>query len=231
MSFLLSTPIMSAFAQTTSFPTGISITTEEKRYTIGETVSVIGQIHGLAGPADLLLLSVYDPDNSPFQVTKTSVVNGFFRYSFSLTDAEYGTWTIVADYGGIDKSTTFVLVENEMFANLILNQPILIDRDGTEVPPESRVAGKEYAIRTEIVSDELDMSQEFFLVVQVIDSEGFSNMITFRKGNLVAGQNLDTIAIWQPEKSGTFYVEILVWTDVGNPIALDDKQARTFVIL
>lgn len=232
MSILLSaSPVLSVFAQTTSFPTGITIETEETRYTRGETVGVIGQIHGLAGPADLMLLSIYGPDSSPFQVTKTSVVNGLFKYSFSLTNAQYGTWTIVADYGGIDESTTFVVVENEMFANLILNPPALTDRGGNDVPPENRTAGKEYAIRTEVVSDELDISQEFVLIVQVVDSEGFSNMITLRRGTVAAGQNLDTIAIWQPERDGTFHVESFIWSDVGSPVALDDKQARTFVIL
>jgi hypothetical protein len=224
--------VLPAMAQTSSFPSGLTITTEENRYTRGETVKILGQVAGLAGGSNTILLTIYAPDNTILQATKTDVRAGLFQYSFQLGNtAMPGTWRIVANYDVHQQTATFSVLDNGLFDRVVLRPPTLTDIAGNEVLPEAQQSSREYIISIEVVSDEVDSSQQLVLITQVTDPSGFSTMVSVTLASLQPSQTFSHDTRWKPAESGAHTIDVFVWNELGAPIPLDEKQSVTFMLV
>lgn len=224
------TTIPSALA--TTFPSGMTLFTAEKRYTAGERVELLGQIQNYPVVTDLILFSVYSPDQERVLTSRQTLTSDTLRFSFPLDSNETrtGEWTINVRYADLNEEATFMLVEKGGFESAILYRPVLQDSRGNELAAEEQRAGERLAIRAELENDEIEQ-QSYVFVVQVIDERGFTVMFTVTTGTLQGGATANPSVNWQPATAGTYTAEVMAWSSLGTPVALDAKQSSTFEII
>lgn len=231
---VLTVPFLShipgAFA--TSLPSGMTLFTAEKRYTAGENVELVGFIQNYPIVSDLAIFSVFAPDNERFLTSRQTIGEDTFTFSFTLDSKETrtGEWTINVRYADLDEDTTFLLVKEDVFDTAILYEPVLRDTAGNELAPEEQRANERMVISASLENDE-DEQQAYVFVIQVIDESGSTVMISVTTGTLPASATASPSLEWQPGAAGTYMVDVMAWSSLGSPIALDAKQTGTFEIL
>lgn len=67
------------------------------------------------------------------------------------------------------------------------------------------------------VTNNLNEDQPFTYIVQVKDSEGITEMLTWIKGTMNASSSLGPGISWTPEKTGKYTIEVFVWKSLDDP--------------
>ncbi len=217
---------------TNTLPSGMVLFTAEKRYTAGERVELLGQIQNYPIVTDLVLFSVFSPDQERVLTSRQTLGSETLRFSFTIDSKETrtGEWTINVKYGDLDENATFLMVEEGLFDSAILNRPVLHDSQGNELAPEEQRAGQRLVITAELENDESEQ-QPYVFLVQVIDVNGATAMFSVTTGTLQADTTATPSVNWEPAAAGVYSVEVMVWSSLGAPVALDSKQSSTFEIL
>jgi hypothetical protein len=216
----------------TSLPTGITLVTTENFYIAGKTVRVLAEIHSYSAGNDMLI-TVYAPDQAAFTSRTLNNTPRFVEFSFNLNQGEsrLGQWTVVALYADQRAESTFTLVDQNDFHQIILGKPLLRNMMGEELASENQRTGMPMAITAEIQSDEDDSSQQFVFIAQVLDSNGLPVHLSFVLGSVDAGNTTNPTVNWTPGSSGAYTIEVFVWTSLDRPIPFAHKQSNTFEIL
>ena len=76
-----------------------------------------------------------------------------------------------------------------------------------------------------------EKSQNYAIVVQITDQNGYTANVGWLTGTLTAGQNTQTSKSWTVEEAGTYTIKVFVWDGVnGAPTPLSDTTTRDFTV-
>ncbi|MFQ5920633.1 MAG: hypothetical protein ACE5JV_01285 [Nitrososphaerales archaeon] len=67
------------------------------------------------------------------------------------------------------------------------------------------------------IENNLEEEQPFVYILQVKDSDGFTEMLTWIKGRIGSAGILESGISWTPEQSGTYELEVFVWRSLDDP--------------
>jgi len=74
-------------------------------------------------------------------------------------------------------------------------------------------------IRTEITNP-LNMNNQFAYIMQVKNSDDVVVSLSWIRSELRANETMKAESTWIPESPGTYVIELFIWTDIDNPVAL-----------
>jgi hypothetical protein len=78
------------------------------------------------------------------------------------------------------------------------------------------IAGQPVLVKTKVTNN-LNEDQPFVYILQVKDSEGITEMLTWIKGTMNASTSLEPGISWTPDESGRYTVEVFVWKSLEDP--------------
>ena len=204
--------------------------TKEKLYVPGQTVHLIGQIHQFIPGNNIMMVNVFKPDGEPYMLSRPAIGNSFFDFSFLVdSKAPEGKWNIVVRYAAEMAETTFIVTTSGL-DRAILGKPTLLNGQGVETAPEERKAGRLMTITADLDSD-TEQPQQFAFIVQVYDGSGNPVKTSFVLGSMDPLTRVNPSVNWTPAASGTYTVDVMVWSSLSNPVPLTEKQSRVFEIL
>lgn len=74
-------------------------------------------------------------------------------------------------------------------------------------------------------------SQNYAMIVQILDKDGFTTEIGWVKGTLASGDSTDAAKSWTTGEPGSYTVKLFVWNGVtGSPSALSEITTKNFVV-
>lgn len=224
-SFIFS-PI-SAGATTQASPP-IIMSTSEQSYVAGELVNIKGQIEPPVTAGHLLVMRVFSPGGEFYRQIELEIDrDGIFSWSFLPTGAA-GEWRVDAQFSNKEAETTFMILEEDLFSKVVLANPMLTDIQGRKI--ESGNAGDNVMVTASLANDEPDVQQPFVFIVQIAGEDGEVELLSLTLGSLGPGQSADPSVSWLPDTSGTYTATIFVWSSLGSPSPLVEKQTITFAI-
>ena len=115
-----------------------------------------------------------------------------------------GLLVILAIAVGI--TPAFALIELERIS---INDPQLVNAFGNSIGNNVN-ADTQIQIASDITNNQ-EISQDFYYLVQVIDQNGFVVKVSWFSGNLNPHQEWNTSVFWSPQESGEYVAEIFVW--------------------
>jgi len=216
-----------------SLPTGITLTTNERVYTLGEQVVIRGLVHSPVVAGNLLLLTTFTPDGEFHLQDKSEITRdgAFTRNLFLPPDAELGQWKITAQFSDKEAEITITVMDPDTtFDKVLGGGPIFVDGQGNEIVSSN--AGQRMQVVGRIVSDEEDSEQPYILLAQIIDSR--NNLVVsigFSSGTLFPSQKASPSVQWVPESEGTYVVELFLWDSLDRPIPLLQKQTASLDVV
>ena len=80
------------------------------------------------------------------------------------------------------------------------------------------------------VTNNQDVKQPFVYIVQVLDSEGKSVMVTWMQGILQPRQSMSPSQSWTPTKPGTYTAQIFDWPCLDLCGALSNPLAMKIIV-
>ncbi|MEM3085392.1 MAG: hypothetical protein QXU32_13320 [Nitrososphaerales archaeon] len=101
-----------------------------------------------------------------------------------------------------------------------MDEPHIFKRaDEVAVSVTQLDAGDTAIIRTEITNIR-NMSQQFAYITQVKNSENVVVSLSWVRGQLRANETMKAESTWIPASPDTYMIELFLWTDIDNPVAL-----------
>lgn len=209
-------------------PSGMTISTNEALYVLGEKVQVTGRVLPPLDLNNLLRMTVFTPAGEIFLIDELEINNdGGFTWSFTIPTTEAGQWIVNARFSTKEVQAIITVLETDLFASVFIESSTLRDLQGNAVT-EGRV-GESMAITATLVNDE-QVSQAFMFIAQVIDGDGAASSILLTLGSLQPGESINASVSWLPKEKGDYTAEIFVWTSLNDPTPLVEKQAVAFSI-
>ncbi len=95
-----------------------------------------------------------------------------------------------------------------------VSEPRLVDPLGKRL--EQITTGSPLLVEAGITNS-LGAEQPFLYIVQVKDSDGFTEMLTWIRGKLSPSGTLEPGISWTPEKGGRYEVHVFVWKSFEDP--------------
>ena len=74
-------------------------------------------------------------------------------------------------------------------------------------------------------------SQNYAMIVQILDKDGFTSELGWVTGTLASGDSTDAAKSWTTGEPGSYTVKLFVWNGVtGSPSALSEITTKNFVV-
>jgi hypothetical protein len=211
-------------------PSGMTISTNEDAYVLGETVQVTVQVQPPLDLNNLLVMTIYKPSGETFRIDEFEINNdGRVLWSFNLPTTEAGQWVVNARFSTREAEAILTVLETDIFDKVIMETPALLDVQGNEITSGQGKLGESIAITATLVNDE-QVSQPFMFIVQIIDKDGAAGSILLTLGSLQAGESINPSVSWLPKEQGAYTAEIFVWSSLNDPTPLVQKQAVVFSV-
>jgi hypothetical protein len=212
-------------------PSGVTISTNEDAYVLGETVQVTVQVQPPLDLNNLLVMTIYKPSGETFRIDEFEINNdGRFLRTFSLPTTEPGRWTINARFSTKEVDAIINVLATDIFDKVFMESPAILDIQGKEIKSGEGKIGESIAITATLVNDE-QLSQSFIFIVQIIDEDGAAGSILLTLGSLQPGESINPSASWLPKEHGAYIAEIFVWSSLSSPTPLVEKQMVSFSII
>lgn len=80
------------------------------------------------------------------------------------------------------------------------------------------------------VQNNQNFNQAFVCIIQIKDSEGGIESLSWIQGMLTPKQNLQVAQSWSPTKSGNYNVETFVWSSLSDPVPLSPIFKQSYFI-
>lgn len=211
-------------------PSGVTISTNEDAYVLGETVQVTVQVQPPLDLNNLLVMTIYKPSGETFRIDEFEINNdGRFLRTFSLPTTEPGQWTINARFSTKEVDAIITVLATDIFDKVFMESPAILDIQGKEIKSGDGKIDESIAITATLVNDE-QVSQSFIFIVQIIDEDGAAGSILLTLGSLQPGESINPSASWLPKEQGAYTAEIFVWSSLNDPTPLVQKQAVAFSV-
>jgi hypothetical protein len=212
-------------------PSGMTISTNEDAYVLGETVQVTVQVQPPLDLNNLLVMTIYKPSGETFRIDEFEINNdGRVLWSFNLPTTEAGQWVVNARFSTREAEAILTVLETDIFDKVIMETPALLDVQGNEITSGQGKLGESIAITATLVNDE-QVSQPFMFIVQIIDEDGVAGSILLTLGSLQAGESINPSVSWLPIEQGAYTAEIFVWSSLSSPTPMVEKQMVSFSII
>jgi hypothetical protein len=75
------------------------------------------------------------------------------------------------------------------------------------------------------------VNQNYVFVIQIIDSDGVTQNLSWQTGMLVRSQSTEISSSWLPQQAGIYQIQIFVFADMDNPLVLSEKFAKNLTII
>ncbi|MGI0049638.1 MAG: hypothetical protein ACREAW_08855 [Nitrososphaera sp.] len=211
-------------------PSGMTISTNEAIYVLGETVQVTGQVQPPLDLNNLLRITIFLPDEEIFRIDEFKINNdGRFTWTFNLPANDTGQWVISARFSTIEAETTITVLETDIFDKVFMDSPALLDVQRNEITSGEGKFGENIAITATLVNDE-QVSHSFMFIVQIINKDGAVDAVLLTLGSLQPGESINPSVSWLPKERGAYTAEIFVWSSLNDPTPLVQKQAVAFSV-
>jgi hypothetical protein len=209
-------------------PSGITISTNEAIYVLGEIVQITGRVQPPLDLNNLLTMTILTPSGEIFRIDEFKINNdGGFTWSFNLPTTEAGQWTVNARFSIKEAGATITVLETDLFDKVFMENPTLLDLKGIAITEGK--AGESISITATLVNDE-QVSQSFIFVAQIINEEGTVSSLLLTIGSLQPGESNNPSVSWLPKEKRAYIAEIFVWSSLDSPVPLVEKQAVAFSI-
>jgi hypothetical protein len=211
-------------------PAGITLSTNEVLYVLGEAVQVTVQVQPPLDLNNLLRFSIYTPGGDTFRIAEFAINNdGHFVWTFDLPQSEAGQWTINAKFSTKDAEATIDVLEAGVFDKVFIESAALFDVRGNEMASGEGRVGESIAVTATLVNDE-QVSQPYMFIVQIIGDDGAASSLLLMLGTLMPGQSANPSVSWLPREQGAYTAEIFVWSSLSSPAPLIEKHTVAFSI-
>ena len=211
-------------------PSGMTISTNEAIYVLGEIVQVTGHVQPPLDLNNLLRITIFLPDGEIFRIDEFKINNdGRFTWTFNLPATETGQWVVNARFSTKEAETAITVLETDIFDKVFMENPTLLDVQGNEITSGEGKFGESIAITATLVNDE-QVSHSFMFIVQIINKDGAAGAVLLTLGSLQPGESINPSVSWLPKEQGAYTAEIFVWSSLNDPTALVQKQAVAFSV-
>lgn len=211
-------------------PSGMTVSTNEAVYVLGETVQVNGQVEFPLDFNNLLVMTIFTPSGERFVIDEFEInTDGRFTWSFNLPTTEAGQWIINARFSTKEAEAAITVLETDLFDKVFIENPMLFDVQGNAITSGEGRVGESMTITATLVNDE-QVSQSFMFIVQVINEEGAVSSLLLTPGSLQPGGKINPSVPWLPMEQGAYTVEIFVWNSLNSPAPLVEKQTMAIAI-
>ena len=89
-------------------------------------------------------------------------------------------------------------------------------------------AGQQIQITTALQNTQ-QQAQPFVYLVQAKDNDGVVISLSWITGILIPMQSVNVSQSWQPDKAGTYTIQIFVWNTISNAVSLSPEQSLQLV--
>jgi hypothetical protein len=211
-------------------PSGMTISTNEAIYVLGETVQVTGQVQPPLDLNNLLRITIFLPDGEIFRIDEFQINNdGRFTWTFNLPATEAGQWVVNARFSTKEAETVLTVLATDIFDKVVIESPALLDIQGNEIRSGEGKLGDSIAITATLVNDE-QVSHSFMFIVQIINKDGTVGAVLLTLGRLQSEESINPSVSWLPKEQGAYTAEIFVWSSLNDPTPLVQKQAVAFTV-
>jgi hypothetical protein len=207
------------------FENEISLRTDRKSYTVGETVKISGKVNPVF-PSESVRLEIIDPDKKLYTSDNVAVDrSGTFNYNLKIS-AEMdtsGSFKIKAFYNSMITDASFNIKHHEI-SEMNYSSP---ETDGRVTLLETYIANSSGSKVTSIQSQEqvfirsslfngFQEHAEATYIVQIKDADGFTVEISSATYNLVTDMSIFSQS-WLPIEPGKYDIQIFLWKAISTP--------------
>lgn len=223
--------ILIAHGSTTgSMPPGMTMSSNETTYVLGEKVQLTGRVDFPLNLNNLMRMTIYTPSGVIHQIDEFKINNdGAFTWSFTLPTTEVGKWIINARFDTREAQVVIDVLEADVFDKVYIQRAYVADLEGNNITATGGIVGQNLAISTTVSNDE-QVSQSFILIVQILDQDRAARSMLLALGSVESGESIERSVSWMPEEQGNYTAEIFVWSALDSPTPLVEKHSVAFSV-
>ncbi|MHB8602695.1 MAG: hypothetical protein ACYC6W_01525 [Nitrosotalea sp.] len=223
-----------------SIQESLTISTDKTSYHYGDSYTISGQVNPVV-PNQLISIEILHPSYPhPELISLEPNVNGIYSQTLPLTlnAIPSGNFSIIASYAGVKNQTTFSYVgpgcNTDFFPSGPINRrgaadnPRIVDPYGNAIVGAVKV-GQQIQITADLANGQ-DCVIPFAYIVQIQDSNGVTQSLSWITGTLDINQSLNPGQSWIPTAPGTYTAQIFVWDSLDNPNALAPPMSGTIFV-
>jgi hypothetical protein len=209
---------------------GITMSSNEATYVLGEKVQLTGRVEFPLNLNNLMRMTIYTPSGEIYRIDEFEINNdGGFTWSFTLPTTEAGRWTVNARFDTREAQAVIDVLAADVFDKVYIESANVLDMQGNNITATGGNVGKNLAISTIVVNDE-QVAQSFILLVQILDQDRTAKSMLLALGSLQGGESIERSVSWLPEKQGSYTAEIFVWSSLDDPTPLVEKHSVAFSV-
>jgi len=209
----------------------LNVKMDKDTYGLGDFIIITGTAKPVI-EGRLVLINVLNPTGSIYNFDNvTPNKDGTFKHEFRIVGplAVTGEWKATMTYLGLQVTDSFSVGElPTRFLQVDVQSSSVVNALGE--PIGEGLVNSPIGIQTDLANNEV---QEIPLtyIVQVMDAEGFTVMISWIKGiTLKPDMNIRPAVFWIPETQGNYNVAIFVWESLENPTPLSEPKTLRITI-
>ncbi|HEU5220933.1 MAG TPA: hypothetical protein VFU58_02625 [Candidatus Nitrosotalea sp.] len=217
----------------------LTISTDKTSYHYGDTYTISGQVNPVI-PNQRISIEILHPNYPhPELVSLEPNANGSYSQTLPLTfnSIPSGNFTIIASYAGAKNQTTFSYIGPGCNTDFFPSGPIMrgaaenpriVDPYGNAITGAVKV-GQQIQITADLANGH-DCVIPFAYIVQIQDSNGVTQSLSWITGTLDINQSLNPGQSWIPTAPGTYTAQIFVWDSLDNPNSLAPPMSATISV-
>ena len=217
----------------------LTISSDKTLYHYRDNYTISGQVNPVV-PNQRISIEILHPSYPhPELVSLEPNADGSYSQTsqFTLKAIPSGNFSIIASYVGATNQTTFSYVGpgcNTDFSPSVpiirgaANNPRIVDPYGNAIVGEVKV-GQQIQITADFTNGE-DCVMPFAYIVQIQDSNGVTQALSWITGTLDINQSINPGQSWIPTAPGTYTAQIFTWDSLDNPNALAPPMSATIFV-
>ncbi len=222
-----------------SVPQSITISTDKTSYHYRDNYTISGQVNPVV-PHQKISVEILHPNYPhPELVSLEPNADGIYSQTSQLIlkAIPSGNFSIIASYAGVKNQTTFSYVGPGCNTDFFPSGPIIrgaaenpriVDPYGNAITGAVKV-GQQIQITTDLVNGQ-DCVMPFAYIVQIQDSNGVTQSLSWITGTLDIKQSLNPGQSWIPTAPGTYTAQIFTWDSLDNPNSLAPPMSTTIFV-
>ena len=219
-----------------SVPESLTISTDKTSYHYGDRYTISGQVNPVMPNQQIFIEILHTSYPHPELISLEPNSNGIYSQTLPLTlnAIPSGNFSIIASYAGAKNQTTFSYVgpgcNTDFFPSGPLNRgaannPRIVDPSRNAVIGPVKV-GQQIQITANLANGR-DCIIPFVYIVQIQDSNGVTQSLSWIVGTLGINQSFNPGQSWIPIALGTYVAQIFIWSSLDNPNALAPPMSTT----
>jgi hypothetical protein len=217
----------------------LTISTDKTSYHYGDNVKISGKVDSVI-PHQMVSIEILHPSYPhPELISIVPNTNGSYSYTLPLAikAVPSGNFSIIANFAGAKSQTTFSYVGPGCNTQTFLSVPIIrgaasnpriVDSFGNAITGPVKV-GQQIQITADLANGQ-DCVVPFAYIVQIQDSNGVTQSLSWITGTLEINQSFNPGQSWIPTVPDTYTAQIFIWDSLDNPNALAPPMTATISV-